>query len=85
MGTAGGEHGDDKPQMIRGLMLGAQGRCQSLPWDSAGQWGPQGLLVGCIVGLRGSRRLWLGTRVAAYQPRAGLQSDFGNPDELSII
>lgn len=25
----------------------------------------------------------MGTRVAAYQPRAGLQSDFGNPDELS--
>lgn len=42
--------------------------------------------MGCIVGLRESRRqLWMGTRVAAYQPRAGLQSDFGNPDELSII
>lgn len=41
--------------------------------------------MGCIVGLRGSRRLWDGARVAAYPPWAGLQSDFGNPNELSII
>lgn len=46
--------------MITGRCSWGPGALQSLQRDSAGQWGPQGLLVGCIVGLRGSRRLWDG-------------------------
>lgn len=83
-GTAGRER-DSKPQMVKGLVLVCPG---ALPEPSTGQcWavGPTGPSVGCIVGWRGSRRLWVRTRGAAYQLRAGLQSDFGNPDELSII
>lgn len=60
MGTAGREHDDGEPQVTKGWCAWGPGALQSLPRDSAGQWGPQGLLVGCIVGLRGSRRLWGG-------------------------
>lgn len=61
VGMAGREHGEREPQVAKGLLLLGPGRCQSPPW------GPQGLLVGCIVGFRGSRRrLWVGTRAAAY-------------------
>lgn len=48
--------------------------------------GPTGPFHGLHSWLEGQQEAAVeGTRVAAYQPRAGLQSDFGNPDELSII
>lgn len=50
VGTAGREHGDGKAQVVKGLLLLGP-RVLSEPC-----MGPQGLLVGCIVGFKGSER-----------------------------
>lgn len=71
MGTAGGEHGDGKPQIIKGLVImgprGAAGASMGQSWAV----GPTGPLVGCIVGLKGSRRRLWGENQGCGLPAAG--------------
>lgn len=78
VGTARREHGDVKPQMIKGLVL-------------MGPKGADRAFHGMVLG-NGAHRafLWLqrwlgGSRAVAYQPQAGLQSDFDDPAKLSVI
>ena len=57
MGTAGREHGDGKPQMVKGpVLVGSRDAARAFHGTVLGNGAPQGLLVGCIVGLKGSRR-----------------------------